>query len=90
MGGLLALTGAFLAFAVALAMPLFVQRWRTLGVVVAVGALFFAFVTYDLPHADGVTQLLGPFLFGLMLFGFAAGVIAKLMMLLGPGPSDRI
>ena len=88
MGGVFALILAFLAFAVALAMPLFVRRWRTLAIMVVAGALFFAFVTYDLPHADGVTQLLGSFLFGLMLFGFAAGVIAKFVMLLGPRPAD--
>lgn len=83
MGGIIALVAAFLAFMVALAIPLMVQTWRRLAIVVVVAALFFGFVTYDLPHPDGITQLFGPFLFGLMLFGFAAGVIAKFVMLLG-------
>lgn len=83
MGGLVALVAAFLAFMVALAIPLFVQTWRSLVIVVAAAALFFAFVNYDLPHPDGITQLFGPFLFGLMLFGFAGGAIAKFVMLLG-------
>lgn len=83
MGGVIALVGAFLAFMVALAIPLFAQTWRSLAIVVVAAALFFAFVNYDLPHQDGITQLFGPFLFGLMLFGFAAGVIAKFVMLLG-------
>ena len=83
MGGAIALIGAFLAFSVPIAMPLFAQRWRTLGIVVGLGALFFAYVSYDLANPAGMTQLLGPFTFGLMLFGFAAGVIAKFVMLLG-------
>ncbi|MDB5542469.1 MAG: hypothetical protein JWQ89_4196 [Devosia sp.] len=81
--GLIALIAAFIAFMVALAVPLFVQTWRSLAIVVVVAAVFFAFVNYDLPHPDGITQFFGPFLFGLSLFGFAAGVIAKFVMLVG-------
>lgn len=83
MGGAIALIGAFLAFSIPIAVPLSAQRWRTLGTVVALGALFFAWVSYDLSNPAGATQALGPFTFGLMLFGFAAGVIAKFVMLLG-------
>jgi uncharacterized membrane protein len=83
MGGAIALIGAFLAFSVSIAVPLFAQRWRTLAIVIGLGVLFFAYVSYDLTNATGMTQLLGPFTFGLMLFGFAAGVIAKFVMLVG-------
>ena len=83
MGGAVALIGAFLAFSVPIAVPLFAQRWRTLGIVVVIGALLFAWVSYDLANPAGMTQALGPFMFGLMLFGFAAGVIAKFVMLVG-------
>ena len=78
MSGVLALVAAFLAFMVPIAVPLFVQRWRTLGIVVVAGVLFFAWVS-----PGGITQELGPFVFGLMLLGFAAGVIAKFVMLVG-------
>ena len=88
MGGIFALILAFVAFAVAIAVPLFAQRWKTLALMVAGAVPFFWFVTYDLPHPDGITQVLGPFVFGLMLFGFAAGVIAKFVMLLGRRPED--
>lgn len=83
MGGVVALVGAFLAFCIPLGVPLAVQSWRAFGIVVVAGALFFALVNFDLSNPNGVTQLLGPFLFGLMLFGFAAGVIAKFVMLVG-------
>ena len=83
MSGVLALVAAFLAFMVPIAVPLFVQRWRTLGIVVVAGVLFFAWVSADLGTPGGITQGLGPFVFGLMLLGFAAGVIAKFVMLVG-------
>lgn len=81
MTGALALIGAFLSFIVPLGVPLFAQRWRTLGIVAVIGVLFFVWVNLDLGNPAGVTQAFGPFLFGLMLFGFAAGVIAKFVML---------
>ena len=83
MTGALALIGAFLAFIVPVTIPLFAQRWRTLGIVAAVGVLFFLWVNLDLSNPAGITQAFGPFLFGLALFGFAAGVIAKFVMLTG-------
>lgn len=83
MGGVIAIVTALLAFGIPIAVPLFAQRWRTLAIVVALGALFFAWVSYDLTNPAGMTQLLGPFTLGLMLFGFAAGVIAKFVMLTG-------
>lgn len=86
MSGAIALVAAFLAFAVSIAVPLFIATWRNFAVVVAAGALFFTWVTYDLSNPAGITQLLGAFLFGLALFGFAGGVIAKFVMLLGRRP----
>jgi len=83
MSGALALVAAFLAFAVPIAVPLLATTWRSFVIVVAAGALFFTWVTYDLSNPAGITQLLGAFVFGLALFGFAGGVIAKFVMLLG-------
>lgn len=87
---LLALVAAFLAFAIALAVPLFVQRWSRLALVVLVGAAFFAWLTWDLGQAAaGEIKLIGPLLGGLMLFGFAGGVIAKFVMLVARKPADE-
>jgi hypothetical protein len=83
MSGVIALVAAFLAFAVPIAVPLFATTWRSFAIVVAAGALFFTWVTYDLANPMGITQLLGAFLCGLALFGFAGGVVAKFVMLLG-------
>ncbi len=83
MSGIFALVGAFLAFAVPIAVPLFAQRWRTLAIIAAVGMLFFVWVNIDLDNPTGISQAFGPFIFGLMLFGFAGGVIAKFVMLTG-------
>lgn len=83
MSGVFALVAAFLAFSVPIAVPLFVQSWRGFAVVAAAGALFFTWVTFDLGNPAGITQALGPFVFGLALFGLAAGVVAKFVMLLG-------
>ncbi|WP_423068590.1 hypothetical protein [Devosia sp. CN2-171] len=82
MSGVIALVAAFLAFSVPIGVPLFVQNWRSFAIVVAAGALFFTWVTFDLANPAGMTQALGPFVFGLALFGFGAGVIAKFVMLL--------
>ncbi|MGV3490486.1 MAG: hypothetical protein ACO1OG_04110 [Devosia sp.] len=82
MSAAIALIGAFLSFIVPLRIPLFAQRWTTLGITVAIGAVFFVWVNMDLASPTGITNALGPFLFGLMLFGFAGGVIAKFVMLL--------
>lgn len=82
MGGVVAIVTALLAFGIPIAVPLFAQRWQTLAVLLGLGVLFFGWVTLDLASPDGITQTLGSFTFGLMLFGFAAGVIAKFVMLL--------
>ncbi|MBL8592500.1 MAG: hypothetical protein ABS35_11520 [Kaistia sp. SCN 65-12] len=81
MSGVIAIVAALLAFGIPIAVPLFAQRWRTLLILLLLGVLFFSWVTFDLATPDGITQTLGPFTFGLMLFGFAAGVIAKFVML---------
>lgn len=82
MAGLLAIFGSFLAFVVPLAIPLFVQRWRTLALVVGAAVVFFGWLTWDLARPDNGNWI-GPFFGGLMLFGFAGGVIAKFVMLVG-------
>jgi hypothetical protein len=83
MSGAIALIGAFLAFAIPIAVPLFVTTWRSFAIVIAAGALFFTWVTFDLANPLGITQTLGPFVLGLALFGFAGGAVAKFVMLLG-------
>jgi hypothetical protein len=83
MEGFLALIAATLSFLIAMAIPLFAQRWRTLLVIVAVGALFFGWMTLEMPVAGSIPSGIGAFLGGLMLFGFAGGVIARLVTLLG-------
>lgn len=83
MSGILAVVAALLAFGVPIAIPLFAQRWQTLTIVAAAGISFFVMVNFDLDNPAGISQAFGPFLFGLMLFGFAAGVIAKFVMLVG-------
>lgn len=88
MAGLFALFAAFLAFAVPLAIPLFVQRWRTFLIVISVAVAFFTWLTFDMQQADE-SHWMGPFLGGLMLLGFGAGAIAKFVMLIGkPGTSE--
>ncbi|WP_417309322.1 hypothetical protein [Devosia sp.] len=82
MAGLFAIFFSFLAFVVAVAVPLFVQRWRTLAIVVAGAVIFFGWLTWDLARPDNGNWI-GPFIGGLMLFGFAGGLIAKFVMLVG-------
>lgn len=94
MGGLFAIIAAFLAFTVPLAIPLFVQQWRTFFIVVAVAVAFFIWLTLDLQRnalgdPPGLAQLFGPLLGGLMLVGFAAGAIAKFVMLVGRRPTSE-
>jgi hypothetical protein len=89
MSGLFAIASAFLAFAVPLAVPLFVRRWQTLLVVVAVGAAFFAWLAYDLQQDGAAAAMIGSFLGGLMLIGFAFGAIAKFVMLIGRPKSSE-
>lgn len=85
---LIAIVAALLAFGVPLAIPLFVQRWRTFFIVNAVAVAFFTWLTLDLQRnalgdPPGLAYLFGPLLGGLMLIGFACGAIAKLVMLIG-------
>ena len=80
MGGIVAMLMAFLAFVVPLAVPLFVQRWRTFAVVVAAAVAFFAWLTIDIK--PGQPHWIGAFLGGLMLLGFGAGAIARFVMLI--------
>jgi hypothetical protein len=79
---------ALLAFLVPLAIPLFALRWRTFVTILALAVAFFAWLTLDLQRAalsdpPAEPNWIGPFLGGLMLFGFAAGAIPKFVMLLG-------
>ena len=88
MGGAFALIAAVLSFLIPAAIPLFATRWRTFAIVLAVAVAFFAWLNWDIGRAaadepPGGGNWIGPFLGGLMLFGFAAGAIAKLVMLLG-------
>lgn len=79
--GTIAIFAALLSFAVPLAIPLFAGRWRSYAVILALGAAFFGWLTWDIQR--GGDNWVGPFLGGLMLFGFAAGAIAKFVMLIG-------
>ena len=81
--GTLAIVLAFLCFLVPMAVPLFAQRWRTLIIVVIVAALFFGWLTLEMNTPGTIPAGIGSFLGGLMLFGFAAGAIAKFVTLLG-------
>lgn len=91
--GTVAIVAALLSFAIPLAIPLFAQRWRTFVLILALGAAFFAWLTWDIQRADlgnppGEENWIGPFLGGLMLFGFGAGAIAKFVMLLAKRPEQ--
>jgi len=86
--GTFAIVAAMLAFLVPLAIPLLAQRWRTFGIILALAVAFFAWLTLDLQRAaigdpTAEPNWIGPFLGGLMLVGFFAGAIAKLVMLIG-------
>lgn len=81
--GIWALFLAFLSFVLPMAIPLFVQRWRTLLLVVGLGVAFFAWLTVEMPNPGSIPSGIGAFLGGLMLFGFAGGVIARLVQMLG-------
>jgi hypothetical protein len=81
--GIGALLLGFFSFVVPMAIPLMAQRWRTLLAILAVGAVFFGWLTLEMPVAGSIPAGIGAFLGGLMLFGFAAGTIARFVMLLG-------
>lgn len=82
MGGLVAIIASFFAFMVPVGIPLLAQRWRSYLVTLALGAAFFAWLTWDIGRQPpGAESFPGPFLGGLMLFGFAGGAIARFVML---------
>lgn len=85
---LFALVLAFFAFALPMAVPLFAQRWRSLGLVILAGVLFFAWLTLEMETEGTLPHGVGPFLGGLMLFGFAGGTIARFVSLLGRKAPD--
>ena len=92
-GGAIAIVAAALSFLVPAAIPLFAQRWRTFAIILGLGAAFFAWLTWDIQRAGlgeppGSGNWIGPFLGGLMLFGFAGGAIAKFVMLVGRRPKQ--
>ena len=80
MAGIFAIMAAVLAFLVPLALPLFAPSWRSLLAMVAVATAFFTWLYFDVA---GGSSLVGEFIGGLMLVGFAFGAIAKFAMLLG-------
>ncbi|HEY0854026.1 MAG TPA: hypothetical protein VGD86_04290 [Devosia sp.] len=81
--GTLAIILAFICFLVPMAVPLFAQRWRTLVIVLLLGAVFFGWLTLEMDTPGTIPAGIGAFLGGLMLFGFAAGAIAKFVALVG-------
>jgi len=93
--GTFAIIAAVLAFLVPAAVPLFAQRWRTFMIILVLAAGFFAWLNWDIQRASladppGEPNWIGPFLGGLMLFGFAGGAIAKLVMLIGKRPVETL
>ena len=83
MAGLFAIIVSFLAFVVALGIPLLAQRWRSYLATLALGAAFFAWLTWDIGRQPpDIDSFPGAFLGGLMLFGFVGGAIARFVMLL--------
>ncbi len=83
MEGVIAIIAAVLAFLVPLALPLFARSWRSLAMMAAVAALFFSWLYFDIGSGS---SMIGSFLGGLMLIGFAFGAIARFAMLLGRPP----
>ena len=84
--GIWAIVVAFVCFVVPMAVPLFAQRWRTLIVILVLAALFFGWLTLEMDTPGTIPAGIGAFLGGLMLFGFAAGAIAKFVALVGRRP----
>lgn len=82
MAGFLAIIVSVLAFVVPVGIPLLAQRWRSYLVVLALGAAFFAWLSWEIERQPpDIESFPGPFLGGLMLFGFAGGAIARFVML---------
>lgn len=84
--GIGALLLGFFSFVVPMAIPLMAERWRTLALVAVAGVGFFAWMTLEMPVAGSIPAVIGAFLGGMMLFGFAAGMIARFVMLVGRRP----
>lgn len=84
--GTWALVLAFICFLVPMAAPLLALRWRTFLIMLAVAAVFFGWMTVEVPVAGSIPAGIGPFLGGLMLTGFAFGMIAKFVGLVGKRP----
>ena len=85
MAGLFAILATCLAFLVPLAIPLFAANWRSLAIMAAIAALFFSWLYFDIGSGS---SMIGSFLGGLMLIGFAFGAIARFAMLLGRPPGS--
>ena len=81
--GAWAIVLAFLCFIGPMAVPVIAQTWRSYLTVVGVAVLFFAWMTLEVERPGSIPSLIGAFLGGLMLTGFAFGAIAKFVMLLG-------
>jgi len=80
---------AFICFLVPMAIPLFAMRWRSYVLVLAAAALFFGWLTLEMETPGTIPSGIGAFLGGLMLFGFAAGAIARLVSLIGKTNTAR-
>jgi hypothetical protein len=77
---------ASLCFIGAMALPLAMPGWRSLAVAMVLAAAFFGWLAVDIERPGSPAQLLGSFLGGVLLVGFAAGAIARLVGLLGRRP----
>jgi hypothetical protein len=86
--GIWAIVVACFSFLVPMAVPLFVQRWRTFLIILVAAAAFFGWLTLEMPIAGSIPAGIGAFLGGLMLLGFAGGAIAKFIGLVGRQPQD--
>ena len=82
MGGW-AIVLALLCFLSAMAVPLFALRWKSFGLVVLIASIFFAWLTMEVNTPRTMAAVIGPFLGGLLLTGFAFGAIARFTMLIG-------
>lgn len=89
MAGIFALLVGTLCFMVPLGLPLAMRGWRPFLTLLAIAVVFFGWLTIELPNPQSLAAIIGSFLGGLMLLGFACGAIAKLTMLLGRGPNLR-
>lgn len=83
MMGAWAIVLAFICFIGPMAVPVLARTWRSYLIVLAAAVLFFAWMTLEVDHPRTIPSLIGAFLGGLMLTGFAFGAIARFVMLLG-------